>query len=171
VLKPFKQSVGFQEKHAVATLHRSKMRLPCVTELYNLTFYILSSNFYINILHILVISPSQTARHTFFLQYYNIPTRNDIIKLMDKIDRLEMLIKSSLINGKGAAISGIQVSKSKTSTGRSALEVIKRFRKGVGFADIQARTGFEDKKLRNIIYRLHKTGKIVRKSRGLYIAA
>ncbi|MBW2055474.1 MAG: hypothetical protein JRI29_07240 [Deltaproteobacteria bacterium] len=123
-------------------------------------------------------SVSFDAMVKFFLQYYNIPTRNDIIKLMDKIDRLEMLIKSSLINGKGAAISGIQVPKSKTSTGRtattstdSALEVIKRFRKGVGFADIQARTGFEDKKLRNIIYRLHKTGKIVRKSRGLYIAA
>lgn len=123
-------------------------------------------------------SVSFDAMVKFFLQYYNIPTRNDIIKLMDKIDRLEMLIKSSLINGKGAAISGIQVSKSKTSTGRtatsstdSALEVIKRFRKGVGFADIQARTGFEDKKLRNIIYRLHKMGKIVRKSRGLYIAA
>jgi len=28
VLKPFKQSVGFQEKHAVATLHRNQMRLP-----------------------------------------------------------------------------------------------------------------------------------------------
>jgi len=123
-------------------------------------------------------SVSFDAMVKFFLQYYNIPTRNDIIKLMDKVDRLEMLIKSSLINGKGAAISGIQVSKSKTPTGRtattstdSALEVIKRFRKGVAFADIQARTGFEDKKLRNIIYRLHKTGKIVRKSRGLYIAA
>ena len=123
-------------------------------------------------------SVSFDAMVKFFLQYYNIPTRNDIIKLMDKIDRLEMLIKSSLINGKGAAISGIQVSKSKTSIGRtattstdSALEVIKRFRKGVAFADIQARTGFEDKKLRNIIYRLHKMGKIVRKSRGLYIAA
>ena len=123
-------------------------------------------------------SVSFDAMVKFFLQYYNIPTRNDIIKLMDKVDRLEMLIKSSLINGKGAAISGIQVSKSKTPTGRtattstdSALEVIKRFRKGVAFADIQARTGFEDKKLRNIIYRLHKMGKIVRKSRGLYIAA
>jgi hypothetical protein len=123
-------------------------------------------------------SVSFDAMVKFFLQYYNIPSRNDILKLMDKIDRLEMLIKSSLINGKGAAISGIQVSKSKTSTGRtattstdSALEVIKRFRKGVAFADIQARTGFEDKKLRNIIYRLHKMGKIVRKSRGLYIAA
>jgi len=31
VLKPFKQSVGFQEKHAVATLQRSQMRLPCRT--------------------------------------------------------------------------------------------------------------------------------------------
>ena len=123
-------------------------------------------------------SVSFDAMVKFFLQYYNIPTRNDIIKLMDKMDRLEMLIKSSAMTGKGATISGIQVSKSKTPTGRtattstdSALEVIKRFRKGVAFADIQARTGFEDKKLRNIIYRLHKTGKIVRKSRGLYIAA
>jgi hypothetical protein len=31
VLKPFKQSVGFQEKHAVATLHRNQIRLPCGT--------------------------------------------------------------------------------------------------------------------------------------------
>jgi predicted secreted Zn-dependent protease len=123
-------------------------------------------------------SVSFDAMVKFFLQYYNIPTRNDIDKLMAKMDHLEMLIKSSLINGKGTAISGIQESKSKTSTGRtattstdSALEVIKRFRKGVAFADIQARTGFEGKKLRNIIYRLHKMGKIVRKSRGLYIAA
>jgi hypothetical protein len=52
-----------------------------------------------------------------------------------------------------------------------ALEVIKRFRNGVGFADIQERTGFGDKKLRNIIYRLHKMNKIVRKSRGVYIAS
>ena len=122
-------------------------------------------------------SVSFDAMVKFFLQYYNIPSRNDILKLMDKIDRLEMLIKSSLLNDRSTAITGIQSSKTKTSTGRGtttstdrALEVIKRFRKGVGFADIQARTGFEDKKLRNIIYRLHKTGKIVRKSRGLYIA-
>jgi TPP-dependent indolepyruvate ferredoxin oxidoreductase alpha subunit len=123
-------------------------------------------------------SVSFDAMVKFFLQYYNIPSRNDILKLMDKIDRLEMLIKSSLLNEKSTAITGIQSSKTKTSTGRGtttstdrALEVIKRFRKGVGFADIQARTGFEDRKLRNIIYRLHKMGKIVRKSRGLYIAA
>jgi hypothetical protein len=122
-------------------------------------------------------SVSFDAMVKFFLQYYNIPSRNDIIKLMDKIDRLEMLIKSSMMNSRGSAISGTQASGTKTSAGRTAttstdrvLEVIKRFKKGVGFADIQARTGFENKKLRNIIYRLHKMGKIVRKSRGLYIA-
>jgi hypothetical protein len=123
-------------------------------------------------------SVSFDAMIKFFLQYYNIPSRKDIDKLMAKMDRLEMLIKSSEMTGKGGAISGVKASKSRASTGRTvmtstdrALEVIKRFRKGVGFADIQARTGFEDKKLRNIIYRLHKMGKIVRKSRGLYIAA
>lgn len=123
-------------------------------------------------------SVSFDAMVKFFLQYYNIPSRKDIDKLMAKMDRLEMLIKSSEMTGKGGAISGVKASKSRASTARTvmtstdrALEVIKRFRKGVGFADIQARTGFEDKKLRNIIYRLHKMGKIVRKSRGLYIAA
>jgi len=29
VLKPFKQPVGFQEKYAVASLHRNQVRLPC----------------------------------------------------------------------------------------------------------------------------------------------
>jgi hypothetical protein len=50
-------------------------------------------------------------------------------------------------------------------------EVIKRFKKGVGFSEIQERTGFGEKKLRNIIYRLHKMKKISRKSRGIYVAS
>jgi hypothetical protein len=122
-------------------------------------------------------SVSFDAMVKFFLQYYNIPSRNDIAKLMAKMDHLEMLIKSSAMTGNGGATSGVKASRTRASTRKTemtsmdkALEVIKRFRKGVGFADIQARTGFEDKKLRNIIYRLHKMGKIVRKSRGLYIA-
>ncbi len=123
-------------------------------------------------------SISFDAMIKFFMQYYNIPTRQDIDKLMAKMDRLEILIKSSAISGKGRGTSGIKTARGKASTGRSAmtsfdmaLEVIKRFRNGVGFAEIQSRTGFGDKKLRNIIFRLHKMGKIVRKSRGVYIAS
>ena len=44
------------------------------------------------------------------------------------------------------------------------------FPKRVGFADIRAKTGYGEKKVRNTIYRLHSMGKITRKSRGLYVA-
>jgi DNA-binding transcriptional regulator PaaX len=51
------------------------------------------------------------------------------------------------------------------------LDAIKRSKQGIDFAAIQANTGFDEKKIRNIIFRLNKTGKIKRKSRGIYIAA
>ncbi|MBW1841676.1 MAG: hypothetical protein JRF27_01170 [Deltaproteobacteria bacterium] len=111
----------------------------------------------------------------FFLQYYNIPTKKDIDKLMAKMDLLEQLVKAP---GKGRRGTGAGASRGRASAGKSAttasdmaLEVIKRFRKGVGFSEIQARTGFGEKKLRNIIFRLNKEGRIVRKSRGVYITA
>ena len=123
-------------------------------------------------------SVSFDAMVKFFMQYYNIPTRKDIDKLMAKIDRLEKLIKMSAATGTGRRISGKAIAEGKASAAKAAitssdmaLEVIKRFRKGASFAEIKTRTGFEDKKLRNIIFRLHKMGKIVRKSRGVYIAS
>ena len=123
-------------------------------------------------------SISFDAMVKFFMQYYNIPTRKDIDKLMAKMDRLEQLIKMSAASGTDRRVSGRTTVKGRAPTTKTAmtssdkaLEVIKRFRNGVGFADIQERTGFGDKKLRNIIYRLHKMDKIVRKSRGVYIAS
>lgn len=123
-------------------------------------------------------SPSFNAMVKFFLQYYNIPTRQDIDKLMAKMDRIEKLIKMSAAtqadrrrSGRTAAKDRPSTAKGVTTSSDKALAVIKRFKKGVGFAEIQVKTGFESKKLRNIIFRLHKTGKIVRKSRGIYIAS
>jgi hypothetical protein len=106
----------------------------------------------------------------FFMQHYNIPTKNDVDKLMAKLDYLETLIRTSAIgphNSRGqfgrrkAALSAVDI----------VLDVIKRSRNGLGFAEIQAKTAFDEKKIRNIIFRLNKTGKIKRKSRGIYIAA
>jgi len=113
----------------------------------------------------------------FFMQSYNIPTKKDVDRLMAKLDRLETLIKKS-----GAAAGRRRVSAKKPgmrvkTTGRSGstavddvFKVIKSFRQGAGFADIKTRTGFDDKKIRNIIYRLTKLDRINRKSRGIYIA-
>ena len=36
----------------------------------------------------------------FFMQYYDIPTKKDVDKLMAKMDQLEKLIKSSAATGK-----------------------------------------------------------------------
>ena len=123
-------------------------------------------------------SVSFDAMIKFFMQYYNIPTRKDIDKLMTKIDRLEMLIKAQRATDKDRRVPTQKTGKSKAPTSRAAmtssdmaLDVLKRFKKGVGFSEIQNRTGFGEKKLRNIIFRLHKMGKIVRKSRGIYIAS
>ncbi|MBU0986593.1 MAG: hypothetical protein KKH68_04990 [Proteobacteria bacterium] len=114
----------------------------------------------------------------FFIQYYNIPTRKDIDKLMAKLDRLEMLIKTSDASVKGQRETAGKALAAKTPEGRSAmtssdmaLKVIKPYKKGIGFAEIKAKTGFGEKKLRNIIFRLNKMGKIVRQSRGVYTAS
>lgn len=123
-------------------------------------------------------SVSFDAMVKFFMQYYNIPTKKDIEKLIERMDRLEKVIKESELYGKGRRISTLKSSIKTTSALRSAatssnmvFEVIKRFKNGVGFSEIQERTGFGEKKLRNIIYRLHKMNKITRKSRGIYIAS
>ena len=123
-------------------------------------------------------SVSFDAMVKFFMQYYNIPTRKDIDKLASKVDRIEKLIKKSMAPGRGKWIAAEREAKGKIPAKRAAvtssdmvLDVIRRFRNGVGFAQIQERTGLDDKKLRNIIFRLHKMGKIIRKSRGIYIIA
>ena len=105
------------------------------------------------------------------MQNYNIPTKKDVDRLMAKMDRLENLILTSMASG-GYPVKG-QAGRRKTAVTAvdMVFETIKRSRKGLGFADIQAKTGFGEKKIRNIIFRLNKIGKIRRKRRGIYVAA
>jgi len=115
-------------------------------------------------------SVSFDAMVKFFMQYYNIPTKKDIEKLVERMDRLEKVIKESGLYSKGTRIPR-SASRSSETSSDMAFEVIKRFKNGVGFSEIQEITGFGEKKLRNVIYRLHKLKKITRKSRGIYIAS
>ncbi len=113
-------------------------------------------------------SVSFDAMVKFFMQNYNIPTKKDLKRLMIKLEQLEQtILRISDESARGNR--RITRGKSVMTASDNVLEVIKRFKQGVGFSEIQARTGFEEKKLRNIIYRLNKMGKIARKSRGLYI--
>ncbi len=106
----------------------------------------------------------------FFMQNYDIPTKKDVDKLMAKLDRLENLLRQSELG-----VNNARASYSRRRTALSAVDIvldtIKNSRQGLGFTEIQAKTGFDEKKIRNTIFRLNKIGKIKRKRRGVYIAA
>ena len=59
----------------------------------------------------------------------------------------------------------------KVSASGTVLAIIKRSRKGVDKATLIKKTGFENKKIRDITYRLRKQGKIKRDLKGLYAKA
>ena len=113
----------------------------------------------------------------FFMSTYDIPTKKDINKMMDRLDRLEKLIRTTASYGKKkrgvapnfAGGKGLQ-GKVVATASDEVFNVIKSFNNGTGFPEIQDITGFGDKKIRNILFRLNKLGKIRRKSRGIYIA-
>lgn len=120
-------------------------------------------------------SPSFDAMVKFFQQHYNFATKQDINRLIDKIDELEKSIKEVLpAQQKPAAKRSPRrkdVDLTRQSASDAVLEVITEAKTGINFPEIKAKTGFNDKKLRNIIYRLGKLGKIKNKKRGIYIPA
>jgi len=51
------------------------------------------------------------------------------------------------------------------------LSIVKRSRKGVDVPTLKSKTGFDDKKVRNIVFRASKEGKIRKSGRGIYVGA
>lgn len=49
--------------------------------------------------------------------------------------------------------------------------IVRRSRKGVTVARIKEKTGFDDKQIRNFIYKAQRQGKIKNKSRGVYVSS
>jgi len=101
----------------------------------------------------------------------DIPTRKEINRLNAKLDRLEEVLYqkqsgNDFIHGAGH---GIPPKSRFAST--VVLEVIAAHPNGTDFKTIKEKTGFNDKKLRNIIFRLDTTDKIKRIKRGIYTKA
>jgi hypothetical protein len=122
-------------------------------------------------------SVSFDAMVKFFMHTYNIPTKKDVDKLMNKLEQIEKQLKSTgriAKRGRQVSIKNNQGKKVKGRSGSTAvnqvIEAIKGFKQGAGLPDIKEKTGFDEKKVRNIIFRLNKNGVIKRPSRGVYVA-
>ena len=118
-------------------------------------------------------SVSFDAMVKFFMQAYDIPSKKDVDKVMSRIKNLEDIIKKTVAYERSGHGKHQKKIADKTLVSGSAsdkvFEIVKKHKNGVSFAKIKEKTDFNDKKLRNIIYRLDKTNKISRLRRGVYI--
>jgi hypothetical protein len=114
-------------------------------------------------------SISFDAMVKFFMHAYDIPTKRDVERILARLDRIEALVASSAAAA-GGRRKGARRSNGGVPAADAVLDAIKRSKQGLKFADVQAKTGYPDKKIRNIIFRLNKLGKIERRTRGVYVA-
>ncbi|MCP3874984.1 MAG: hypothetical protein GY699_17755 [Desulfobacteraceae bacterium] len=95
----------------------------------------------------------------------DIPTKEDLNFLHGRLDKLEQLLYQKQPAAKTGRTRPATRRKSASSI---VLDVIANHPEGTNFKTIKAATGFNDKKLRNIIFRLDKIKRIVRVKRGIY---
>lgn len=101
------------------------------------------------------------------LKAYEKPQRPKAAK---KVKRKSVKAKAKRTVARKKAVPRKKTTKKITST-EQILKIIRRSRKGVNVPALKAKTGFEDKKVRNIIFRASKEGKIKKVGRGIYVGA
>ena len=104
----------------------------------------------------------------------------ELTKLVKQIDNLAAALGKTK---KPAAKSVKTKTKSKPATKKApakhakktetdkVLEIINRSKKGVDTATLMKKTGFDQKKVRNMLNRTFKQGKITRVAKGIYVGA
>ncbi len=101
-----------------------------------------------------------------FLERLGIPGRQDMEILNRRLDRLEKLIYQTQPDFQyGGQKKTVPDAKNASAV---VLDIITKDRAGTRLKTIKEKTCFNDKKIRNIIYRLDQTGKIERVKRGIY---
>ncbi len=101
----------------------------------------------------------------------------DLKKLTQKtekmVNRLKKLAKAQTAKKPKAKALKRPTAKKPTrvSSSDSVLAIIKRSRKGVDTVALRKKTGFQGRKIGDIIYRLKKQGKIKTEGKGLYVKA
>ena len=82
------------------------------------------------------------------------------------------IVKSDSKSGKTKKTVAKKVSK-KTATQSTAADtvykVIARYKKGANMAAIKQKSGYDNKKINNLVYKLKKQGKIKSETKGVYV--
>ncbi len=92
---------------------------------------------------------------------------DQMIKQLEKLEKAQAAKKPKA----KAAKKAIAKKPTRVSASETVLAIIKRSRKGVDTATLEKKTGFEGRKIRDIIFRLRKQGKIKSERKGIYVKA
>jgi hypothetical protein len=96
-----------------------------------------------------------------------------ISKDLEKLSRLIQKLTASIPKTKGRAQKAsmpkpVAPQKGKKSGTQTVLDMIKKSKTGIAAGSLIKKTGFEDKQIRNILFKAWKDGKIERVGRGVY---
>ena len=98
------------------------------------------------------------------------PTKKSKAKAVKKKAVKKTPIKK--IAAKKAVPKKVTSKKTKPATAAdTALAIIKRYKKGVGNAALMEKTGYNQKKIANLVFKLRKQGKIKSVDKGVYVKA
>jgi GTP-binding protein EngB required for normal cell division len=90
-------------------------------------------------------------------------------KIAKKLDKLEKPKPAK--KAKTKAKPKVTKKPPRVSAAATVLAIIKRSRKGVDVATLRNKTGFESRKISNIVQRFKREGKIKSGGRGIYVKA
>jgi septal ring factor EnvC (AmiA/AmiB activator) len=94
-------------------------------------------------------------------------------KLVKAVDRFEKHQAAKKGKAEPAREAPAKKAPRKRATAQTATDqvvnIIKKSRKGIDIPTLIKKTGFEDKKIRNILFRTAKQGKIKKAGRGIYV--
>ena len=104
-----------------------------------------------------------------------------LLKAVEKIGKAPKAAAKKVVTKKTVKTKAIKKAPAKKVVAKKAtpqatateqiLDIIKRFKKGVDVPTLKEKTGFDDKKVRNIVFRASKEGKIKKSGRGIYVGA
>ena len=107
-----------------------------------------------------------------FREALSIPSKEDLKSIHARLDQIEQLLQkqAASLSRRSPRKKKRVVKEKRVSAQDEVLAAINLHEDGADFKAIKTATGFEDKKIRNIIFRLDQTNQIERVKRGIYKA-
>jgi hypothetical protein len=100
-----------------------------------------------------------------------------LLKAVDNLEKLKAAKKPKAKPTKGKAVKKTPAKKpapkkaARATAVDTVLTIIKRSKKGVGTAALMEKTGYNQKKISNLVFKLRKQGKIKSLVKGVYVKA